>query len=356
MYSNIGISKLIDYRAYFFTLSIFTYKFFKKFLAVVLVSVLFSSVFIQNAKADTGETLETIFDTITSITCETQGIGNLLKPEFAHTCIPAPFFTFLIANILSGGLYSNSILRVTMNDSELFPGACHRGKRADFDDPRLSFSMCNNIKLQDARLRAIGTTVTAILEAMVTGRNPWEEIKDSWTLSKSEYHNIFTDRKEGDHGIMYDIGIIPVFPWKIIKRKDKICVATQSFAGWLPVGCKYIKEPFPVSIYADFLDISPGVVDELSKITSLTSCANMGSCYKRAYDNSRTGIVMTGPLIECVKEMIAKLMISKEVCSFDDIETVVGSDARHTSALFLFQKNMHTIVSALLTIYYFIGV
>lgn len=351
MYSNIGISKLMDYITYFFTLRVLTCKFLKKFLAIFLILFSFSIVFMQDAKANTGETLETIFDTITSITCETQGIGDLLKPEFAHTCIPAPFFTFLVANVLSPGLYANTVLRVTMNDSELFPKACYRGNRADFDDPRLSFSMCNNIKLQDERLKAIGTTVGAILEAMVTGKNPWEEIKDSWLLPKSDYHNIFNNKKEGDHGIMYDIGVIPVFPWKVIKRKDRICVATQSFAGWIPVGCKYIKEPFPVSIYADFLDISPGVAEDSPTTTTLTHCANMGTCYKRAYDNSRTGIVMTGPLIECVKEMIAKLMISTEVCGFDDVEAVLGSNERYTSALFTFQKNMHTIVSSLLTIY-----
>lgn len=150
---------------------------------------------------------------------------------------------------------------------------------------------------------------------------------------------------------MFDIGIIPVLPWKVIKEKDKMCVATQSFAGWIPIGCKYIKEPFPVSIYADFLDMTPEGRGALEKLTSLTTCGNMGGCYKRTHEHSRASIVMTGPLIECVREMIAKLMISSAVCSFDDVKNVLGSNSRVTSALYQFQKNMHRAVTAMLTLY-----
>jgi len=297
------------------------------------------------------DALDTILNTLESLTCETEGVGNLLRTEFSHTCIPAPFFTFLIANIVSPGLYANTFLRLNINDDELFPGACERGNRIDFNDQKLSFSMCNNIDLAAARVGAIGKTAVVIAKSIFTGEDPWDDIVDAWDLSKSDYHKIFRDKREGDEGTMVDIGIIPVFPWKVIKEKDKMCVATQSFGGWIPIGCKYIKEPYPVSIYADFLDVSPEGIGELDKLTSLTTCGNMGGCYKRAYENSRTGIVMSGPLIECVKEMIAKLMISSAVCSFDDVQQVLGSSSRQSSALFQFQKNMHRTVSALLTIY-----
>ena len=46
-------------------------------------------------------TLDTIVDTISSLTCQTQGVGDLLRSEFSHTCIPAPFVTFAVYN---GGL------------------------------------------------------------------------------------------------------------------------------------------------------------------------------------------------------------------------------------------------------------
>jgi len=320
-----------------------------KLITALLIIVLSVSSNVHNARA--ADVLDTILDTLEGLTCETNGVGNLLRSEFSHTCIPASFFTFLIANIVSPGLYANTFLRVTINDDELFPGACDRGNRIDFNDQKLSFSMCNNIDLAVARVGAIKDTIVVIAKAFLTNSDPWDDIQDAWKLPKSEYHKMFLDKREGDSGVMYDVGIIPVFPWKVIKENDKMCVATQSFGGWIPIGCKYIKEPYPVSIYSEFMDLSPEGMSELANLTSLTTCGNMGGCYKRAYDNSRTGIVMTGPLIECVKEMIAKLMISSAVCSFDDVQQVLGSNSRHSSALFQFQRNMHKIVSALLTIY-----
>lgn len=275
----------------------------------------------HNARAE--DVLDTILDTLSGLTCETQGVGNLLRSEFSHTCIPAPFFTFAVANIISPGLYANTFLRVTINDDELFPDACERGNRIDFNDQKLSFSMCNNIDLAAARVGAIGKSAVVIAKSIFTGEDPWDDIVDAWDLSKSSYHRMFKERREGASGAMIDVGIIPVFPWKVIKENDKMCVATASFGGWIPIGCKYIKEPYPVSIYADFMDVSPEGAGELEKLTSLTTCGNMGGCYKRAYENSRTGVVMSGPIIECVKEMIAKLMISSAVCSFDDVQAVI---------------------------------
>lgn len=326
----------------------FLLKLCSKFFILFTILVFINIGTARSAKAK--DVLDTILDTLTGLTCETQGIGNLLRSEFTHTCIPASFFTFVVANIVSPGLYANTFLRVTINDKELFPGACERGNRIDFNDQKLSFGMCNNIKLAGARIGAIANTALAIARSF-TGKDPWDDILAAWNLPKESYHEMHRDTREGEEGMMVDVGIIPVFPWKVIKEKDKMCVSTAGFGGWIPIGCKYIKEPFPVSIYADFLDISPEGRADLANLTSLTTCGNMGGCYQRAYSNSRAAIVMTGPLIECVKEMIAKLMISTAVCSFDDVKLVLGSNSRTTSALFQFQKKMHLAVSALLTIY-----
>ena len=333
---------IVDYRD-------FLPKVCSKFIIFFTIFVFINVGTARPAKAK--DVLDTILDTLTGLTCETQGIGNLLRSEFTHTCIPASFFTFLVANIVSPGLYANTFLRVTINDKELFPGACDRGNRIDFNDQKLSFGMCNNIKLAAVRIGAIANTAVAIAKALFTGKDPWDDILEAWNLPKESYHEMHRDTREGDQGMMVDIGIIPVFPWKVIKEKDKMCVATAGFGGWIPIGCKYIKEPFPVSIYADFLDMSPEGRSDLAKLTSLTTCGNMGGCYQRAYSNSKAAIVMTGPLIECVKEMVAKLMISTAVCSFDDVKLVLGSNSRTTSSLFQFQKKMHLTVSALLTIY-----
>lgn len=306
---------------------------------------------LQDTTSAVGGTLDTILDTLTSLTCETQGIGNLLRTEFTHTCVPAPFFTFAIANILSPGLYANTFLRLAINDEELFPGSCLRENRVEYDDQKISFAMCNNTKLAIARTAAISGVGITIAQTLFTGENVWDEILKAWNLPKDQYFEMFLDKKEGDEGMMIDIGVIPIFPWKVIREKDKLCVATQSLASWIPIGCKYIKEPYPISIYADFLDVGTAVHSELENVTSLTSCSNMGSCYKRAYDNSRAAIVVSGPIIECVKEMVAKMMISNSVCSFDDVKAVMGSELRKTSSFFLFQQNMHRIVSSLLAIY-----
>lgn len=316
------------------------------FTAILVLSFIFL-INVTKAASD----IETIEDSLSELTCEGKGVGNLLREEFSHTCIPAPFFTFVGANAVSPGLYANTFLRVHINDEELFPGSCKRENRVSFSDQKLSFSMCNNIDLAKVRGSAIEDSAVVIAQSMLTGEDPWDDIKSTWDIQKSSYHRVFKDKKEGDEGVMLDVGIIPAFPWKIIREQDKICVATRGFGGWIPIGCKYIKEPFPVSIYADFMDSSPEGIKELENLTSLTTCGNMGSCYERAHENSRTAVVMSGPLIECVKEMIAKLMISSSVCSFEDIDLALTSSSRATSVLFQFQKNMHRIVSALLIIY-----
>ena len=72
-------------------------------LTAVKLPVLFilalSLIINNNAKA--ADTMDTVIDTLTNLTCETQGVGGLLRSEFSHTCIPAPFFTFLVANLVS---------------------------------------------------------------------------------------------------------------------------------------------------------------------------------------------------------------------------------------------------------------
>ena len=300
--------------------------------------------------------LDTVLNALTGLTCESKGVGNLIRTEFSHTCTPSSLLNDTIASIISPGLYPDALLRLYINDDDLFPGSCKRGNRIDYNDQKISFSFCNNAKLAKVRGESIAKSVVVIAKAVLTGGDPWDGIVEAWNEPKINYHDIFEDKIEGDSGTMIDAGllmgiVIPVLPWKIIKDKDKMCVATQSFSGWIPIGCKYIKEPFPVSIYADFLDVTPEGMGELAALTSLTTCGNMGSCYKRAYENSRSPVVMTGPLIECVREMIAKLMISSAVCSFDDVKNILGSTSRVTSALYQFQVNMHKAVAAMLTLY-----
>lgn len=326
------------------------------FLLLLLVVSLCNLGVVSNARADSF--LDDMLNVLNGLSCETEGVGDLLRSEFSHTCVPAPFATFAIANIISPGLYAIAFLRLSINDDHLFPDACDRGNRIEFDDQRLSFSLCNNSLLAAERFKLIGNLVVQMAKAIWNGTSIKDSFSGGWKIPKKDYHSKYKNKKKGSSGMLIDfldVAGTPVpfiVPWKVIRDDDKLCVATRTLAWtWIPVGCKYIKEPFPTSRYADFMSLGSGVLEDLSTENSLTSCGNMGSCYKRAYNNSRTPIVMTGPIIECVKEMIAKLMISSSVCSFDDMSQVLGSISRESSSLFQFQQNMHKIVSALLTIY-----
>jgi len=310
-------------------------------------------------KAHADSTLDTITNTLTSLTCETQGVGDLLRTEFSQTCIVAPFFTFAIMNLVSPVLYMNTFLKLKINDDELFGtqfpgGQCIRENRADPNNPTLTFGLCSNALLVKVRATAVADSALAIAKAVLTGSDPWDDIKESWKNNKADYHNIYT-KKPGDSGTMWDLGV-PIF-WKVVQDNDRICVGTYGFTGIVPVGCKYIKEPFPKSMYNSFMDISDSdfVEDPDAPSTdplALVSCSSAGGgCYQKAYNASKTAVVITSPLIECVKQMIARLLISKDVCSFDDVNQVINSASRQTSSLFQFQVAMYKIVTAFLTLY-----
>ncbi len=112
-----------------------------------------------------------------------------------------------------------------------------------------------------------------------------------------------------------------------------------------------MKEPYPESIYAEFFgDHEPEYAD-LNSTSSIVRCANAGPCYKRSYDASHSPVVITGPLVTCIKEMVAKLLISTEICSFENLENNLVTVNRSSSSLFQFQTNMHLFVTALLTLY-----
>jgi type IV secretion system protein VirB6 len=233
-----------------------------KFLPCTLLKILILTFtlnfgFTNNVHAK--DTLDTVIDILSGLSCETQGVGNLLRTEFSHTCIPAPFFTFAVMNLVSPVLYMNTFLRLKINDHELFDGQfpggqCIRQNRADPKNPELTFGLCSNAKLIVVRATAVAETAIAIAKAVLTGNDPWEDIKASWSSKESSYHNIYT-AKPGESGMMIDVGF-PIIPWKVIQDNDRICIATPGFTGYVPVGCKYIREPFPSSMYGSFMDIS----------------------------------------------------------------------------------------------------
>lgn len=334
---------------------------------------------LETYKGEEGSTFNTIVDTITKLTCETQGLGQLLvRTEFAHTCIPAPVFTVAIANILSPILYIDTMTRLKINDPELFDsnnkhwkckkdgpngecinefpgGQCARNNKIPYkpgEDPKLTFAVCNNAKLLVVNATAIGKTLVILAKAIFTNTEPWKEIAYIWRDSKLEYHDIY-NIKDGQTVFIPDIPPVWV---KGRQFKDTMCITVKGIT-WedLPVGCKYISEPNPISIYQSF--ISPGGTTPDKKGApadpmALVECgAASSTCYQRAYNNSKTAIVITAPLIECFKEMTARLLLSRDVCTFDNVNHIINSNKRESSILFQFQRKMHRTVTALLTIY-----
>ncbi|WP_341747913.1 type IV secretion system protein [Candidatus Tisiphia endosymbiont of Dascillus cervinus] len=331
----------------------------KIFAKIVVLCSLLNFTIIHNSYAEEKGTLDTITGILLGLTCETQGVGDLLRTEFSHTCIPASFFTFAVANIISPGLYANTMLRLKINDHELFDGdypggQCARNNKIDPNDPKLTFAFCNNVKLAAVRVQAITISALAIAKAVLTGSDPWEEIMNAWKSNKASFHTIYKDTKDGYSGVMLDVPIPVIF--KVVKIKDTMCVAAPTIlADWVSVGCKYIREPYPESIYATFMSLDGGTKKGPNTATDPMAIVDCGlsssSCYQRAYNNSKAAIVISSPLIECIKEMTARLLVSKDVCTFDDINKVINSSKRESSILFQFQRNMHRTVTALLTIY-----
>ncbi|BBJ30999.1 hypothetical protein RAS_01080 [Rickettsia asiatica] len=338
----------------------------KLFPRSILITLVLS--FILNlglvTKIHAKDTLDSIVDVLNGLTCETQGVGDLLRSEFSHTCIVAPFFTFAVMNLVSPVLYMNTFLKLKINDKDLFNdskfgnfpgGQCTRENRIDPKNPELRFALCSNAKLIVARAEAVLESALAIAKAVLTGSDPWDDIKKAWENNKKDYYVPYSG-KPGDDGFAFDVGF-PVIYWKVIQDKDRICVSTKGFTGDVPVGCKYMKEPFPKSMYNSFMDVADKDLIEDPNETptdplALVSCsAAGGGCYQKAYNASKTAVVMTSPLIECMRQMITRLLISKDVCSFDNVSQVVNLASRQDSALFQFQVGMYKIVTAFLTLY-----
>jgi type IV secretion system protein VirB6 len=326
----------------------------------------FSCGFNINTYADDSKTLlDTIVDTVSHLNCQSKGVGDLLRSEFAHTCVPAPFFSLAVYNLVSPGIFVNSMLCLKINDESLFPGndsrasdvpfpggSCTRQNRIDSKNPVISFAFCNNIKLAVYNAKAIAKAAIAIAEAVISLKSPWDGIKAALQNDRSEYHDFFFAQKEDATGVTFDA--IPQL-WKVIKIDDRMCVATIGITGYIPVGCKYIREPYPRSIYSSFMDLNDTNDAKDTKYTDdqmlLTKCSNAGGCYQRAYNNSKTAIVITAPLIECIREMIVRLLVSRDVCSFEDEALIINSAKKETSSFFIFQRNMQKAVTAFLTLY-----
>lgn len=294
-----------------------------------------------------------IIDTLTSLTCETQSIGRLLRDQFSHTCVKNDALTMAVAGVSSIGMSLSAMTVTRINDKDLFPNNCEFQNRADYTDPTIDFAFCSNSKLIATHTVGKATSiVTQVIPTIVTNpKETWNKITDLFELpDKKAYHDI-KRKTVGDTGLFEDLSI--PFKWKIIRYKDQVCLAVLGITGYSPIGCKFIKEPYPKSLYSKFYGETEDArfnLSETDKVLSLTESYNE-SCYTKALNASKNLIPITAPIVECAKQMVGKMMLGRYAYSFDNSNKTVAQAPKGDSILFKFQQNMRRTVMLLLTIY-----
>ena len=302
-----------------------------------------------NEDMDLGDQVMAVMDTLSRITCETQVAMQVLRGRFTHTCMQSTYTTLAVANIVSPLLYAMTMAKLRLQDDtgELFDGQdCDY--RTSFDDPKLSFAFCSNWKMLAVQTIAAGIGAYVIFDALLSGDNVWNRLSGVFTDHPKLYSKVYMNQSVGTEGKFIDV--TGGFPWKVVRDRDTVCLATKSFGGWIPVGCRFIAEPFPVSQYEVFFtgaSTESKVLDSPS--TRLLDCSHLGPCYKRARDHSLAVVSITSPIVECVRDSLVKLLASRSVCSFDEVRNFKRINTG--SIIFEFQKKMHMTVTALLTMY-----
>ncbi|MEY3196736.1 MAG: hypothetical protein RLZZ59_102, partial [Pseudomonadota bacterium] len=339
----------------------------KKFIFALIMMI---SIMMSNSRVTFGTSSSDIINIISSVTCETQGLAGFILIEDAHTCIHDPMASLFVANIISPGLYLETMLKLKIGDPSLLPGNCSRANRSGGINPQtgaritptIDFAFCSNVLLIKERAIAVGKAAIAIAEAILIGKDPWKTLLNAALLDPSKYHEFFRGKQEGDSDVFLDIPF--PLPWVVTRENDKLCVSTYTIWGaTYHVGCKYIKEPFPNSIYAQFFNTPNGGAEFVNgldenlmpqDIRNFIRCSSAGGCAAIVDSNTQNMFSISGKIITCLRQMLSKLINSNGVCELD-----AGNFATaHTDNSFFwqFQKNMHRAVMAFLTLYViFIG-
>ncbi len=326
-------------------------------LSSCIIFVFFSALLLitpYKAKADTVTDVATV---LASITCESAYLVEMgFSGKFGNTCTPIALSSIAIANILSPGIFATTLAHTKISDQNInvLQNNCARSNRAASVNPKLTFSMCSNVLLAGLKSIAIAKVVGNSAAALVSGDNILDAVQSAWQIDPNDYHVAFLNKGVGESGVFLDLAI--PMPWKVTQNNDKICVSTYGLFGLMPVGCKYIKEPCSVAKYDNLMsgDSSSTANNDDTKFlpASTKDCSGAGSCFARANEISKTLNPMSGPLVYCIREMLVKVLISDNVCSFEDFNNNPNAAlGASTSTFFQFQKNMQKAVSAFLILY-----
>ena len=299
------------------------------------------------------EKINNIIDTLFSLTCETQGVGDLLRGRYSNTCIKSDVFTITKDAFMSIGMSFSAMLITHMNDKDLLPENCLFKNRADYTNPKIDFSFCRNSMLIAFRsMVAITSLITKVIPTLFTNpKEIWNEISNIFLVDKKDYHSIHSESL-GQTGFFKDLPTI--FAWKITKHNDQICISAMNIigSGYSPIGCKFIKEPFPESIYSKFYGYDNKLknIPEVDKLLKSTN-SQIGSCYTKAADASKNLLPITAPIVECAKQMVGKMALGRFAYDFNNSNKKDSITLKGDSMLFKFQQNMRRAVMLLLTIY-----
>ncbi|KAF8818858.1 TrbL/VirB6 family protein [Rickettsia endosymbiont of Cardiosporidium cionae] len=232
-----------------------------------------------------------------------------------NTCTPTHYNAFVPfgINLISFGMYYDVMNKIFMKknpQSQTNTTECLRINRAHCNkwhlgkckDAKINFLICNN------------------------------------ETECTEYNNISIDAELPNIAGAKILGFIPInYSLKVKQDLDVICIYTNIYGTWYPVGCKSIEEPFKNSIYND---------DFVTECTGTRACSYYATKHSKAY------IPMTGVVITCINQLINKLLYTVDLCRVTGNSSyIIDKDNRDKSVLFQFQDKMRLTVKSLLTIY-----
>lgn len=327
----------------------------KFFISLVLYSIAF--IFCTNSfpkSALAGET-----EVLQYLSCEGGFAADILNYGSPYSCIREPLLNQMVTGLLTLGMSVGMTTRLKMHNAQYSEG-CKRENRADYNHPRIDFGLCNNARL-------IAMNIWGAMLAIGTG-----DISNA-IPDPSEYVFDFSNTAPGYYSVFADVRLVPIptkvqellqvqpppyigFVYNVDVNQDRICVNILTIVGaFMPVGCKYIKEPFPRSIYETY-----GSTETNSNSgNDISHCNSVYNCSEKAKVFSRTLIPILSPIVSCVREMALRLVVSTEVCNplvvsqntENNLAKAFAAGISGGSMVRKFQIGMQSIVTGLLTLY-----
>ncbi len=314
-----------------------------KKLKFYICIVILSCLTLNQAKADDSSDV----NIARYLSCESGFGADALEYGLPYSCIDQPVFNMFFTSLLTAGMSTGALMRLKIHHEKLHPGNCLSANKADYNNPKISFSFCSNLKL-------IAQNTVAMFDSMFTGKSPMPD--------PSTYMNNYTSgptslQWTGDLVLAYGAAfaafanpsimmgvptVLPVlfFGYDVAVNQDQICVNILTVAGsMMPLGCKYIKEPYPYAMI-DQNDCSK-VAESQSK-TSFPISSKIVSCVRQAALTLVDGTLFSTPT--------GTVMTTTGSSPGEALADALSSNS-HNNVIYRFQTNMQLAVTAILIIY-----